>query len=399
MKKVLCAALAAALLLAFIPLTGAEDAGLRFDADGRFRILHLTDTQDDAYPARQLTSFLRRSIEQTQPDLIVFTGDIVEDVRYADIASDGQPVLEGVVVKDIKGEIDVEKTVKNIKKAIDVVFGVFESFDVPYVVALGNNDYKCGITAADWLDIFADYPHLIAFDMDEDAGGRLDYRLTVKGNDGTDKLGLWIMDSGRGGLNDDQVEWYEAEAAAVTEANGGEALPSLWFQHIPIAEVGNLFTECSMLDDGARRKDGKWYRLDKEIANGFNITGWAPGGESRVFGAWKSQGDVTGAFFGHIHVDGFTGTWNGVTMGLTYGCEFTKTGPYGCRVIDVEEIDPAAFSTCLYTYSGSAAFGTDRLELQTEEPYEEYSNAFALALSRIRNFFTALVSIIISLFV
>ncbi|MCR5042267.1 MAG: metallophosphoesterase [Clostridia bacterium] len=397
MKKTVSILLCLALILiASSPSASfASDAPeLSFDANGEFRILQITDTQDDAYPARDLETFLTLAIGSTQPDLIVFTGDLVEDTRYGDIVSDNRPLLEGVVVKTLSGEIDVEKTRANIEKAVKAVFGVFESFGIPYLIALGNNDHRCGIDNSVWLEIFSAYPHCVVFDESPDESGRLDYRLSVKGTDGADKLDLYIMDSGGNGIGEEQIEWYCEESARLAEERGS-VLPALWFQHIPVAEVGNLFVPCDITTTGARMADGGWYTLNSDTASGFNLTGYAPGGSSAVFESWKANGDVIGAFFGHMHVDGFTGTYDGVTLGLTYGCEFTKPGPYGFRTIDLNEEDAAGFKTDLYTYNGSAVFGTSSFTRQSDA---DETNPFAVFLLRLKSFFLALISILIDIF-
>ena len=84
---------------------------LKFGEDGKFTILHLTDTQDDQYPAHELRPFLEKAIETAQPDLIIFTGDLVEDFRPGDF-KDNFGVWEGVVTLGLKGK-DKEKTKKN----------------------------------------------------------------------------------------------------------------------------------------------------------------------------------------------------------------------------------------------------------------------------------------------
>ena len=90
-KKFLSVILAAAMLLSFAVSASAGEAGkLKFSADGDFTILHISDMQDDRYPAYDMLNFVRLAIENTDPDLIVITGDIVEDWRLGDFGADGQ---------------------------------------------------------------------------------------------------------------------------------------------------------------------------------------------------------------------------------------------------------------------------------------------------------------------
>ena len=375
---------------------GAAD-GLRFREDGTFTILHITDTQDDHHPSWEMLNLLKRSIEVSDPDLIVFTGDVVEDSRVGDPGVDDEPAREGVCVYDAKREIVVDKTLANIKTATEAIFSVLEASGVPYAVAQGNNDHKCGITNTDWLDVYAQYPHNLTVDLSDDAEGRIDYNLPILGADGSVKCNVWMMDTGRGGVNADQIDWYRNASAALTEANGGEPVPALLFQHIPTSDVGNLFVECRAWEDGATAKGTKFYRLNPETASGNNFYAYVPGSTSEQFKAWKECGDVMGAYFGHQHVEGFTGTCDGIELGLTYGMEFAKTGPYGFRVITLREDDIAHFENDLYVYSGSVKLGTDRIEKQQDEPAPA-GNSVARLFACLRNIIKSMISIITSLF-
>ena len=395
MKKFFSVLLALILVCCSLPLASAQDAGeLAFRADGTFRILQLSDTQDDAYPAWDMLELVRRSIEFADPDLIVISGDLVEDSRVGDVGIDKQPGREGVNVENIKGELNAEKTRANVETAIDAIFSEIEKYEVPYVIALGNNDRKVGLAGEDWLEIFAKYPHCIAFDESEDAQDGVDYHVTVRGADGADKLCVWLLDTCRGGISDEQVDWYRAASAALTASNGGVPVPALAFQHIQIAEIGNLFEPCKMTDEGAKKAKDGFLRLNKEIANGYNMFSYEPGRSSYEFAAFKECGDVMGLFFGHQHVEGFSGVWDGIELGFTYGCEMAKTKPYGFRVFTLREDDVRNYDNALYRYTGSVKLGNVQIEQEKYEPYGEYEG-LALFFHKILNFFSALVSVIV----
>ncbi|MBR6702235.1 MAG: metallophosphoesterase, partial [Clostridia bacterium] len=276
MKKITAAA--AALILIFTLSFGVYSAGtdkeLKF-SDGKFKILVLSDTQDDHHPAPDMLNLVKKSIEETNPDLIVFTGDLVEDSRIGDIGTDDEPLREGVAVKTAKG-LDKEKTAANVKAASKAVLDIFEASGVPFAVVQGNNDYKVDFSNDEWLSLYSQYKGSLAFDESDDSEGRIDYHLEIKGSDGKAKFNLWIMDTGRHGLNDDQVDWYKKKSSEITENNSGEPVPAIVFQHIQADDIGNLFTECSPFDDGARAKGLKFYRLDPERAAGYNFFAYQP---------------------------------------------------------------------------------------------------------------------------
>ena len=399
MKKTFSVMLAALFLFTAAAPAFAADApaGLAFRADGSFTILHITDTQDDHHPSWDMLHLLKRAIAESNPDLIVFTGDVVEDSRVADPGVDDEPYREGVVAYDIRRNIDAEKTLANIKTAVAAIFGVLEESGVPYVIAQGNNDHKCGITNADWLDIYSQYPHNLTIDMSDDAQGRIDYCVPINGADGSPAFNVWIMDSGKGGVNADQIDWYKNASAEATAANGGEPVPAFAFQHIPTADVGNLFVECHAWEDGATAKGTKFYRLDPETARGDNFYAYLPGTTTEEFAAWKDCGDVIGAFFGHQHVEAFSGTVDGVELGLTYGMEFAKTGPYGYRVLTLHEDDAAHYDNEVFVYTGSVKLGTDKIEKQ-KTASAPADNAFARFFAYLRNILKSMLSVVTSLF-
>ena len=356
MKKFLSVALSFLMTVSGCVFASAKDeAGLSFN-DGEFIILQISDPQDDPNPSADMINLIELSIAKTNPDLIVFTGDIVEDDIEDKMNSDDVDG-EGVTV-----EGNYEQTLKNVKSTCDAVFSVVEDADIPFAVAVGNNDYKSGITAEDWLGIFEEYDNCLVKDESPDSESRIDFNLEIK-SDGKTAFNIWLADSGQTGITSEQIEWYKNESNALKEANGGEAVSSIWFQHIQTADTGNLFEKCDSHSIGAKEKNGKYYRLNPDVASGYFETIQLPGHTSDVFNAWKSQGDVLGAYFGHIHTDGYTGTYDGIELGLTYGCEFAKEGPYGMRVFTVYENDVKNYDSELYVYEGSVKDGNAKLRL------------------------------------
>ncbi len=384
MKKFISIILAAVFLMPLSGMAFAENEDvLRFGNDGKFTILQISDTQDDHYPAHDMLNLIKISIEQTNPDLIVFTGDTVEDSRVGDVGIDDESGREGV---EIDG--DYEATLKNVKTACAAIFGIVEEKGIPFAIAQGNNDYACGVTNEDWLKIYESYENALVWDESNDEGRAIDYNLEIKASDSDETVfNIWLMDTGRNGVLWEQTLWYKTESAALKEANGGIPVPSILFQHIPVPDISNLFEECNFWDEGARIADGKCYRLNKEIANGYNASAPTPGLEAVQFKAWTECGDVMGAYFGHWHTEGYTGTWKGIELGMTYGAEFAKPGPYGVRVFTVYEDDIKNFDNELYTYEGSVKNGDARLELQVDKPYEVYDNFIEEFIAGIRNTF------------
>ncbi len=395
MKKTISLVLAVAIFFSFCVFVSAEESNeLKFGTDGKFTVLQISDPQDDQNPAYDLVKFLELSIDETNPDLIVFTGDIVEDNRAGDLTSDAEPFREGV--KDD----DYNQSLTNITKTCETVFGYAEKKGIPFAVCQGNNDYKGGITNEDWLKIYDTYENSLTVDESNDKDGRIDFNIEIKSSDGKETVfNIWMLDNGGGSITEEQLAWYKSESAALKEANGGETVPSIVFQHVPVADMGNLFEECNFWDEGASiADDGKCYRLNQEIANGYHAGAMIPGETTEQFKAWKECGDVLGAYFGHWHTEGYTGMWDGIELGFTYGCEFAKPGPYGIRVFTLYEDDIKNFDNELYVYEGSVKTDNAKFELQVDVPYAEYDNFIEEIIAAVRNVFVLLKTEIISLF-
>ena len=59
--------------LAIMPASAEEEKQLRFGDDGKFRILQLADIQDSAFLEYATYQFIKDSLEETKPDLVVLT--------------------------------------------------------------------------------------------------------------------------------------------------------------------------------------------------------------------------------------------------------------------------------------------------------------------------------------
>ena len=355
-----------ALLLLFtltVNAAAADAAALSFGENDTFTVLQISDPQDDAYPAYKLNRFLTEALKATQPDFIMLTGDIVEDNRAGDIKSDAQPFREGVYING-----DYEQTLANVKATCAAVFAPLEEYGAPYAVAMGNNDYKAKLQAEDWLAIFAAYPHCVTVDMSDDAEGHIDTFFAVEAG-GVPVCGLLALDNGKG-FNDEQLNWLS------NLPTGG--VPCYAFEHVPLNEVGHLFEACSVFDSGAILSDGKALRLNPAIASGYFEDGWLTVEPSAQFPVLKEKNTV-GAFFGHLHTAGYTGVYDGVTLGLTYGCQFAKPAPYGVRTVTIHKDDPSKVDTTLYTYkSGAFTRQIDKPCYTADNPLIRIYNLFSI---------------------
>jgi predicted MPP superfamily phosphohydrolase len=79
---------ATAAFAAYNTANPAYDAHLSFGEDGKFRIVNYSDFQDDESLSPLTAAFIRKSMLELKPDLVVLTGDKVDKYK-AVVTCDG----------------------------------------------------------------------------------------------------------------------------------------------------------------------------------------------------------------------------------------------------------------------------------------------------------------------
>lgn len=77
-KALLAVVLCAAMLIAAASpaFAAVDDNGiLRFNKDGKLKIMQISDTQDIDIPREAMIMFMEKALDAEKPDLVVFTGD------------------------------------------------------------------------------------------------------------------------------------------------------------------------------------------------------------------------------------------------------------------------------------------------------------------------------------
>ena len=281
-----------------------KDISLRFNGQGKFKIVQLTDTHlcwDRHEEFVKALEQQHRILEAEKPDLVIFTGDVVTDVN-ADSAW-----------------VDFLKPL--------------DDMGIPFVVTLGNHDREQNLTERQLASMVMSHP----MSLNTAKEGRLDdLAVEVKSSKG-DKVAalLYCMDSGDYVSNEqvesdygwfgwDQVEWYRHTSFEYSRANGGVPVPAYAFFHIPLLEYRETF------DSG-------------KIVSGVREEAECPGElNTGLFSAFAECGDVHGVFAGHDHVNDYVVERDDVY--LIYG-RFSGRNtsyhnlPFGYRVIELTEGD------------------------------------------------------------
>ena len=327
-----------------------KPAPLKFNKDGKFRILHLTDIHDvepimDDDENREIPesrdketiNVIETLVEKTNPDLVVFGGD------------------------NISGHWE-EFTYNYVQSTIQKITAKIREKNIPLCLVFGNHDGEEGFHKEFQMMQYMEYQNCRSNLNDADVYGCGNCCVTIKSSKSDkDAFAIWLIDSNdyqrndEGDLpydcvHDDQIDWYETRADELKKANGGKPLPSILFQHIPVQQMLDGFKEVSENDDYTFERDGKYYKFGHEIIEGrIRETPCPPymkNNHRRQFESWKKTGDIIAAFFGHDHVNDFHIEIDGIHLFQTLGAGyFTYGKEHGGRLIILDENNPENICT------------------------------------------------------
>ena len=145
--------------------------------NGHLKVLQISDLQDNRFTCVDTLRFMEAAVKKIKPDLIVFTGDQLD-------------------VVDLWGK--GERCRKNVEKAINRLFSVFESFDIPFVLTFGNHDRETGLPNDEQAKMYAKMKNCICFDDVND--GRPDagtFNVPIMSSDGSrTAMNISVFDTG-----------------------------------------------------------------------------------------------------------------------------------------------------------------------------------------------------------
>lgn len=325
-------------------------APLKFGADGKFKILHITDIHcvqpimdDDENREipesryKETINVIEKLVEKTNPDMVVFGGD------------------------NVSGYWE-EFTYDYIKQTIEDITAPIRARNIPLGVVFGNHDGEIGFHTEFQMMMYMEYANCRSNLNDADVYGCGNCCITIKDSKGEkDSFALWLMDSNdyetnsEGGNSYDhvhtsQINWYENKAAQLKEANGGEPLPAILFQHIPVQQELDGYREATENDTYTFERDGNYYIVGNKIHEGrIREVPCPPNMEKEYrnqFESWKKTGDIFAAFFGHDHVNDFRMNIDGIDLYQTIGAGyFTYGKERGGRLIVLDENNPRQLQT------------------------------------------------------
>ena len=325
-----------------------------FPKDRKLRILQVSDAQDMHFVRPALLTMLDVAYDALQPDLVVLTGDNIHG-NHLDEDRLG------------KSHDDPAFLRRNMRKAIAYIMEPLEQRGIPTCMIFGNHDDMNAVSKQEQADMFKAYACFFGLNSDEPTLDCDTYNVPIFSSDGERvAFNLWLLDSaghddgtghGFSYVKAAAIDWYRRQSAALRAQNGGQAVPSLMFQHIPVPQVKSLFIPCDADDPDAvqwQGPDKKPYKLDTTKADGYAAE--YPDVCEADFGqldAIREAGDVLGLVFGHDHANNFTATLEGVPIIQTPGASFRSYGTArarGVRMFEIDENDPLHFETYTVGY-------------------------------------------------
>lgn len=388
MKKILAVFLAVVMMFTLSSVSFAADnsknGNLQFDENGKFKILAFADVQD-GYPMHEdFLVYMNEALDKTQPDLVIFLGDIIMSAE----------------------------TSEDYWKGYDQLIEPLEARGIPFTFVFGNHDDQDThkeSTKDEKLAKYMTYDNCLAYDADVSLHGSGTHNLEILSSDGSKTaFNLWMMDSGDyidGGydcVRADQLAWY-TETSKQLEADNGGKVPSLMFQHIVPAEVAKevMFTVNGDLGDLASTNfsDGTAATYLPNIfafEDGWMFEQACPSPDCE--GQWDAiteRGDVQAVFFGHDHINSYVANINGIDAvnvpGSTYNSYYDMT-IQGAMLLTLDEND-------LSTYEREMIYTSDiALEEGSELPNGEFGKAhywFAGILRGLMNFIVKAMKVVL----
>lgn len=309
---------------------------LRFGKDGRFKLLQISDLQENLdYDVRTLDGFCRL-LDAEKPDLVILGGD----------NCDGHRLKDG----------------DELRAYLDIFAAPLEERQIPWAHVFGNHDHDLQMDDVEQTEIYESYPYCVSKHT-EGIGGVTNFVLPVLASD-SDRIAyaVWGLDTGNridrcdiphaGEVLDlpirpynadcwdilrfEQLMWYYTSSVEL-EKHCGERVNGAMFMHIAPWEF-QLAVDNPEIAGTVGNTD------ERMSLGGFN---------SGLFATVLQRGDIRAISCGHSHEDCFEAKLCGISVSLDacggyspYGIDSLRGG----RIFVIDEKDTAAVTTYMRHY-------------------------------------------------
>lgn len=356
-----------------------KEMKIQFPKSGKLKIMQVSDPQDLHNVRHVMLKMLNKAYDTEKPDLVVFTGDNILGNHLDD-------AIIGPLVNT-----DMRVTAKRMEKALNYILDPLDKRKIPYCMIYGNHDDMNGFSKQEQAEYYLNHEYFFGLNSDDNGLDCDNYNVPIYDSRGEKVIyNLWMIDTAGSdkfgkpaysGVKPEVVEWYKRKSNELKDANGGEPVDSLWFQHIPVKEVESLFIPCDKNDPDAVKYCDEGYKLDTTRAEGYAIEyPCTCEMETGEFSAVKEQGDVRAMVFGHDHQNCFDTVIDGMRLiqspGASFRCEGFRTSR-AIRVFEIDENDTKNFSTYVLTMQDILGDNllTDAMYLMSADEKEKIRNA------------------------
>lgn len=271
--------------------------------DKPFKILQITDIHMGCgFLSRKKDKLaedsIRRIIENSDPDMIVLTGDQIYPI----------PIFSG--------------TINNLKQTKKVA-SIIESYKIPWACVYGNHDVEsfAKYDKTKLSEFYESLEYCMFSRGPEEIYGQGNYAIRILNEDLTINRVLYMLDSnmyltnsffsGFDHVHDCQINWYKEEVKK-SEKELGTIPQSFMFFHIPCSEYKIAWREYT---DGNKNNDVVYYF--GEIGETNDYFGVPRKEKTKIFDAVKEMKSTVGIFCGHDHLNTASYSYKGIR--LTYG--------------------------------------------------------------------------------
>ena len=308
---------------------------LRFQPNGKFRILMVSDIQETLlYDKRTLRSF-DKLVETTMPDLILLGGDNCDGTRL--------------------------HTQDELQKYLDIFTSPMENRQIPWAHIFGNHDHDMEFDDVIKTQLYEKYPFCVSKHTNH-IYGTTNFVLPIL-HSYNDRIAFaaWGMDTNNQVSDDslslhpglrapqspivsrsfdylhfDQLMWYWNSSIEL-EKHNGSPIPGMMFMHIAP-------WEAQYLVDYPEFTQTRGNMTETMGLGRFN---------SGIFAAVKQRGDIRCIASGHSHHDCFSGSYCGITICLDACAGYSPYGTdelRGGRIFEIDEQNPETVHTYMVHY-------------------------------------------------
>ncbi|NLO83640.1 MAG: hypothetical protein GX094_11410 [Clostridiales bacterium] len=310
---------------------------LRFNEDGKFRILILADPHGrlDMHP--QLAPGIDVIVNHVLPDLVLLAGDVTGNKTGCE-------------------------NKEQLRRCLDEIVAPMETRRIPWAHVFGNHDADRGLTNEEQQPVYESYSYCVSKRGPRSIHGVGNYVLPIFRSDSDDvAFNIWGFDThndmctfgmayglpedlrwhilpehfafGNHGepLHTDQVLWYYCASKAI-EAHFGRKIFGLMYLHMPLMEF------CLIPRNPQQTQ--MTGQMREHVACSELNTG--------MFAACLQRGDVKAIFSGHDHLNDFCGVYCGIMLGQCAGINYDAGSAddlRGGRVVEIHQDDPARIHT------------------------------------------------------